>query len=85
MRLSLAVTTGDADNEAPDAGFMNPHSDTQWCNWSINPPWPANSSQTQSCYLAKLGLIASYLHLTSCAWIIVVIIVSFIAAEEKKA
>ena len=40
----------------------------------------------QSCYyLAKLGLIASYLHLTSCAWIIVVIIVSFIAAEEKKA
>ena len=30
MRLSLAVTTIDAaDNEAPDAGFMNLHSDTQ--------------------------------------------------------
>ena len=29
MRLSLAVTTDAADNEAPDAGFMNLHSDTQ--------------------------------------------------------
>ena len=86
MRLSLVVTTAsDADNEAPNAEFMNPHSDSgSLCNWSINPPppWPANS---QTLYLGKLGLIASHLHLTSCAWIIVVIIVSFIAAEQKKA
>ena len=51
MRLSLAVTTAsDADNEAPNAEFMNPHSDSgSLCNWSINPPPPGPGQTVRLC------------------------------------